>query len=92
MLAARHDAKVARIDTDIVSEPPALVGNAQEDVGELCRALALRVAEHYDPAYRRSSARNFTRLSQAQVVKISSAEETGFSGAARALLEEPVPA
>ena len=54
--------------------------------------VAALLAEHYDPAYRRSSARNFTRLSQAQVVKINSPEETGFSGAARALLEEPVPA
>ena len=54
--------------------------------------VAAMLAEHYDPAYRRSSACNFTRLSQAQVVKINSPEETGFSGAARALLEEPVPA
>ena len=54
--------------------------------------VAAMLAEHYDPAYRRSSARNFTRLSQAQVVKISSPEETGFFSAARALLEEPVPA
>ncbi len=54
--------------------------------------VAALLVEHYDPAYRHSSARNFTRLSEARVVKINSPEETGFSSAAQALLEEPVPA
>ncbi len=54
--------------------------------------VAALLVEHYDPAYRRSSARNFTRLAEARVTRINSPEETTFSSAAQALLEEPVPA
>jgi tRNA 2-selenouridine synthase len=53
--------------------------------------VAALLVEHYDQAYRRSSARNFTRLAQASVTRIDSPDESTFSGAARALLEEPVP-
>ena len=44
------------------------------------RALVARLLEdHYDPAYRRSAARNFARLPQAQVLQVSSAAESAFS-------------
>ena len=52
--------------------------------------VAAMLIDHYDPAYRRSSMRNFTRLAEARVVRIVSPGETTFSDAARALLEEPV--
>ena len=44
------------------------------------RALVARLLEdHYDPAYRRSAARNFARLPQAQVLQVSSAAESAFA-------------
>ena len=54
--------------------------------------VAALLAEHYDPAYRRSSTRNFIRLAEARVVRISSSDEIAFANATRALLEEPLPA
>jgi tRNA 2-selenouridine synthase len=54
--------------------------------------VAALLAEHYDPAYRRSSLRNFAQLEQAQRLPIRSAEMKAFDAAARELLEEPVPA
>jgi len=66
------------------------------------KALAARAAwpefveamlvDHYDPAYRRSSMRNFTRLAEARIIRISSSENTEFTVASRSLLQEPVPA
>ena len=54
--------------------------------------VAALLVEHYDQAYRRSSTRNFIRLADARVVRISSCEEIAFSNATRALLEDPLPA
>jgi tRNA 2-selenouridine synthase len=54
--------------------------------------VARLLAEHYDPAYRRSSARNFARLSEARALRIASPDDAAFVRAARALLEEPVAA
>ena len=49
-------------------------------------ALVTRLlAEHYDPAYRRSAARNFARLPDAQVLRVPSADEAAFAGIARKL-------
>jgi tRNA 2-selenouridine synthase len=50
------------------------------------------LAEHYDPAYRRSSTRNFERLPQARLVRVESAAQHSFRDAARALVEEAVAA
>ena len=50
------------------------------------------LVEHYDPAYRRSSHKNFVRLPEAQVVRVSSPENRAFLDAARSLLRETVPA
>jgi tRNA 2-selenouridine synthase len=53
------------------------------DWRELVRRL---LVEHYDPAYRRSSHKNFTHLPHARSVDIASAEDSAFSAAARSLL------
>ncbi len=63
--------------------------------GEWRELVARLLAEHYDPAYRRSSARNFARLPGAGIVRIASADQAAFARAARALIErraEAVPA
>jgi tRNA 2-selenouridine synthase len=44
------------------------------------------LVEHYDPAYARSSERNFTRLREAPRVKIGNAGQAAFDEAARATL------
>ena len=44
------------------------------------------LVEHYDPAYRRSSARNFVQLPQARPIRISRADHAAFDDAAEALL------
>jgi tRNA 2-selenouridine synthase len=43
------------------------------------RALVARLLEeHYDPAYRRSAARNFARLPQAPVLRVVAADDAAF--------------
>jgi tRNA 2-selenouridine synthase len=49
--------------------------------------VARLLAEHYDPAYRRSSARNFPQLTDAPVVRIAGADGAAFDDAARSLAE-----
>jgi len=46
------------------------------------------LVEHYDPAYHRSSTRNFARLPDARAVRIASPDDSAFSRAARSLLEQ----
>jgi len=59
--------------------------------GEWREFVARLLLEHYDPAYRRSSARNFARLPEAQVVRIASPDDAAFAQAVDALLDkEPV--
>jgi tRNA 2-selenouridine synthase len=48
--------------------------------------VARLLREHYDPAYRRSSMRNFPQLIDAPAVRIASAEPAAFDHAAAALL------
>jgi tRNA 2-selenouridine synthase len=55
--------------------------------GEWRAFVARLLAEHYDPAYSRSAARNFTRLPQARAVRVPSHEQAAFDAAARELLE-----
>jgi tRNA 2-selenouridine synthase len=53
------------------------------------RAFVARLlGEHYDPAYRRSSLRNFAHLAEAPTVGIQGPEEKAFDTAARALLAQ----
>ena len=54
------------------------------DWRELVRRLLL---EHYDPAYRRSSTRNFTQLPHATPVRIARADDNTFAAAARSILD-----
>ena len=50
--------------------------------------VAVLLAEHYDPAYRRSSQRNFALLTQAQRLAIGSPDIEAFDAAAHELMEE----
>jgi tRNA 2-selenouridine synthase len=59
--------------------------------GEWREFVSRLLLEHYDPAYKRSSHRNFTQLADARQVRIASPEETAFAQAAGTLLE-PVAA
>ena len=52
--------------------------------------VALLLMEHYDPAYHRSSLRNFARLPQAERLSIAGADDAAFEAAARELLEDKV--
>jgi tRNA 2-selenouridine synthase len=54
------------------------------DWRELVRRL---LVEHYDPAYRNSSKRNFAYLADAQQITITSAQDSAFASAARSLLD-----
>jgi tRNA 2-selenouridine synthase len=45
------------------------------------------LVEHYDPAYKRSSQRNFAQLEHAQRVGIAGADQAAFASAAESLLE-----
>jgi len=45
--------------------------------------VARLLEEHYDPAYRRSAARNFPKLSRAEVLRVTSAEPAAFAHLAR---------
>jgi len=48
------------------------------------RTLVLRLlAEHYDPAYRRSATRNFPRLAEAESVTLAAADAESFAHLAR---------
>ncbi|HEV2430504.1 MAG TPA: tRNA 2-selenouridine(34) synthase MnmH [Burkholderiales bacterium] len=52
------------------------------------RELVSRLlVEHYDPAYRHSSTRNFAHLADARSVRIASAADAAFTAAANALLD-----
>lgn len=54
--------------------------------GGAFEALVARLLdEHYDPAYRRSAARNFSRLPDAQVLRVPSADADVFADLARDL-------
>jgi tRNA 2-selenouridine synthase len=63
--------------------------------GEWREFVARLLLEHYDPAYRKSSARNFSRLAEAGAVRLASPSEGAFAKAAESLLRsrlEPVAA
>jgi tRNA 2-selenouridine synthase len=63
---------------------------ATGDWRELVRRL---LVEHYDPAYHRSSQRNFVQLPHARRVRIVRADDAAFGHAAESLLQRaPAPA
>jgi tRNA 2-selenouridine synthase len=47
--------------------------------------VARLLMQHYDPAYRRSSLKNFVRLPEAEIASIDSADEAAFARAAQDL-------
>lgn len=47
--------------------------------------VARLLEEHYDPAYRRSSSRNFARLTEAEILQVSSPQKVAFDRLARQL-------
>ena len=87
-LEAQLDCLVALHGREKIAEWKAL--GARGEFREGVRRLLL---EHYDPAYKRSSHRNFVHLADARQLRIASPDETAFETAANALLNpEEVPA
>jgi tRNA 2-selenouridine synthase len=82
-LDAQLDCLVALHGRERIAEWKALA--ARGAWPELVSRLLL---EHYDPAYKRSSHRNFARLADAPEVRIASAEEAAFDAASGALLRK----
>jgi tRNA 2-selenouridine synthase len=60
--------------------------------GAYREAVARMLLEHYDPAYSRSSLKNFALLPQATPLRIDSPDEAAFSAAAGRLLKNEEPA
>jgi tRNA 2-selenouridine synthase len=54
--------------------------------------VARLLMQHYDPAYRRSSLKNFARLPEAQVVRVESADENAFERLSRQIGTDPISA
>ena len=79
-LEAQLDCLIALHGRDRIGEWKALAqaGKWREFVERL-------LVQHYDPAYQRSSMRNFTELGAAHRVRIDSAEDAAFARAAQAL-------
>ena len=86
-LGAQLDCLVALHGRGKIAEWKALAAR-----GTWNELVARLLAEHYDPAYRRSAARNFARLPDARALRIDSPDDAAFLRAARSLLEEPVVA
>ncbi len=53
--------------------------------GEWRELVARLLEEHYDPAYRSSAAKNFSRLGEARVLRVDSPEPAAFARLARQL-------
>jgi tRNA 2-selenouridine synthase len=81
-LDAQLDCLVALHGRERIAEWKSLAASAawKEFVSRL-------LLEHYDPAYKRSSHKNFVHLPEARQVRIASPEERSFVEAAEALLE-----
>jgi len=55
--------------------------------GEWRELVSRLLLEHYDPAYRKSSARNFSRLAEARAVRVAAGAEAAFESAAQDVLK-----
>jgi tRNA 2-selenouridine synthase len=88
-LNAQLDCLVAMHGRERIEEWKALAAR-----GEWPALVSRLLAEHYDPAYRRSAATNFPRLAEARRVSIDSAAQPAFDAAAQSLAHarEPVAA
>ena len=85
-LAAQLDCLVALHGREKIAEWKAL-----GERGEFREGVRRLLLQHYDPAYKRSSLRNFVQLANAREVRIASPDEASFDAAAEELLEA-VPA
>jgi tRNA 2-selenouridine synthase len=87
LLASQLDRLVELHGRDRIAHWRQLAGRGAWDplVEELLR-------DHYDPAYRRSLARNFSRAGDAPLLPIADARAEAFAAAARQLLTAPGPA
>jgi len=85
-LAAQLDCLVALHGREKIAEWKAL-----GERGEFREGVRRLLLQHYDPAYKRSSLRNFTQLEGARSLRIASPDEASFEAAAEELLEA-VPA
>jgi len=81
-LGAQLDCLVAMHGRERVAEWKSLA-----DAGAWPDLVARLLAEHYDPAYRRSAAHNFPRLAMAPRIRIESPEPAAFEAAARGLVQ-----
>ena len=79
-LDAQLDCLVALHGRETIAQWKALAA-----AGRWREFVARLLAEHYDPAYRRSSHANYVQLAQAPRVRIASAEEAEFDRAAATL-------
>jgi tRNA 2-selenouridine synthase len=80
-LDAQLDCLVALHGRERIAEWKALAAR-----GAWREFVARLLVEHYDPAYKRSSHRNFARLADAPQVRIASADDAAFDAAGAALL------
>ena len=60
--------------------------HAMANAGDMPTLVAELLAQHYDPAYRRSIARNFIQYDTAAVLELQAFSEQAFAAAAAALL------
>jgi len=81
-LGAQLDCLVALHGREKIAGWKSLAGR-----GEWKEFVSRLLVEHYDPAYQRSSSRNFVRLPEARVVRIDSPDDAAFGRAAASLLE-----
>ena len=79
-LGAQLDCLVALHGREKIAEWKALAARAAWN-----ELVARLLAEHYDPAYGRSAARNFARLPEARALRIASPDDAAFLHAARSL-------
>src|SRR5438105_12841683 len=80
-LNAQLDCLAALYGRERIAQWKALAAN-----GQWREFVARLLAEHYDPAYRRSSMRNFEQLAGAPRVAIRGADEAAFAEAAKRFL------
>ena len=82
LLDAQLDCLVALHGRERIAEWKALAAS-----GAWREFVSRLLLEHYDPAYKRSSHRNFTQLAEARQVRIASPDESAFLLAGETLLE-----
>ena len=80
-LGVQLDCLVAMHGRERVDEWKALA-----DAGAWPELVSRLLAEHYDPAYRRSAAQNFPRLAEARSLRIAAPAPEAFNAAARELV------